>query len=417
MSTCDSRQCGQGGVKHHRQEGEDDSRLREQLRHIRHKLLVMSGKGGVGKSSVAVYLALGLAQKGYQVGLLDVDLHGPDVPRMLGISGRFRMDAAGHLVPHRYNDHLQVVSIECLLHDRDEAVIWRGPLKHSYIRQSMSQVNWGELDFLVIDSPPGTGDEPLSVTQTITGVQAVIVTTPQEISLADVRKAINFCRKVEMPILGLVENMSGLICPHCGGEIRLFKQGGGRKTAALMKVPLLGSLPFDLRVVESGDAGEPLSPAADNSRFIQALGGLVDEVEERLRHSHKLVEKSKQILSSEEIVSDPNTFKVAIPLAEGRLCNHFGHCEQFAVIQVKEGLINGKELHTPPPHEPGVLPRWLGDLGVNLILAGGMGQRALSLFAERGIKVITGSPNQEPEALVQGYLSGALINGPNVCDH
>jgi ATP-binding protein involved in chromosome partitioning len=418
MSTCQRHQGGQTSHTPHHREVEDDIRLEEQLRHIRHKLLVMSGKGGVGKTSVAIYLALALAKRGYQVGLLDVDLHGPDVPRMLGISGKFEMDAEGHLVPHRYHDHLKVVSIECLLHDRDEAVIWRGPLKHSYIRQSMSQVHWGELDFLVIDSPPGTGDEPLSVAQTIAGVQAVIVTTPQEISLADVRKAINFCRKVEMPILGLVENMSGLICPHCGGEIRLFSQGGGQKTAALTKVPLLGSLPFDLRVVESGDAGRPLLTTADNSLFIQALMGLVDEVEQRLSHSQgSLAEKSAQIPSSEATMSDPSTFKIAIPLAEGRLCNHFGHCKQFAVIRVKEGLIDGKEFHTPPPHEPGVLPRWLGGLGVNLIIAGGMGQRALNLFTENGIKVITGSPSHEPETLVQVYLAGTLVSGPNVCDH
>jgi ATP-binding protein involved in chromosome partitioning len=418
MSTCQSRPGGQGGVEPHQQAGEDDSRLEEQLRHIRHKLLVMSGKGGVGKTSVAVYLALSLARRGYQVGLLDVDLHGPDVPRMLGISGRCEMDAEGHLIPHRYSDHLQVVSIEGLLHDRDEAVIWRGPLKHSYIQQSMSQVDWGDLDFLVVDSPPGTGDEPLSVAQTITGVQAVIVTTPQEISLADVRKAINFCRKVGMPILGLVENMSGLICPHCGGEIPLFSRGGGQKTAALTKVPLLASLPFELRVVESGDLGMPLPSAPDQSPFIRAFMGLVDEVEQRLSQPQgSPAEQSVQILSTEEIVSDPNTFKVAIPLAEGRLCNHFGHCEQFAVIRVKEGLIDGKELLTPPPHEPGVLPRWLGDLGVSLIFAGGMGHRALSLFAEQGIRVITGSPSQEPETLVQGYLAGTLVSGTNVCDH
>jgi ATP-binding protein involved in chromosome partitioning len=418
MSTCQRRQGAPSAAKHLHPEREDDSRLQEQLRHIRHKLLVMSGKGGVGKTSVAVYLALGLAQKGYRVGLLDVDLHGPDVPRMLGISGRFEMDAEGHLIPHRYQDHLQVISIECLLHDRDEAVIWRGPLKHNYIRQSMSQVNWGELDFLIIDSPPGTGDEPLSVAQTISGVQAVIVTTPQEISLADVRKAINFCRKVEMPILGLVENMSGLVCPHCGGKIRLFSQGGGQKTAALTKVPLLASLPFDLRVVESADAGRPLLTWPDKSPFIQALSGLVDEVEQRLNLPQEhIAAGSAKIQSPEEIMSDPNNFKAAIPLAEGRLCNHFGHCEQFAVIRVKEGSIDGKELHTPPPHEPGVLPRWLGDLGVNLIFAGGMGQRALSLFAEQGIKVITGSPSHEPETLVHCYLSGTLVSGPNVCDH
>jgi ATP-binding protein involved in chromosome partitioning len=284
MDTNRSHQCAQGGVEQQHQAEEDKSRLEDQLRHIRHKLLVMSGKGGVGKTSVAVYLALGLAQRGYRVGLLDVDIHGPDVPRMLGISGQFEMDAEGFMVPLRYSNRLQVVSIECLLHDRDAAVIWRGPLKHKYIHQSMSQVNWGELDFLVIDSPPGTGDEPMSVAQTITGVQALVITTPQEISLADVRKAINFCRKVGMPILGLVENMSGLICPHCGKEIQLFSEGGGQKTADLMKVPLLASLPFDLRVVASGDAGKPLLGVTDNSPFVQAVMGLVDQVEQRLRH-------------------------------------------------------------------------------------------------------------------------------------
>jgi ATP-binding protein involved in chromosome partitioning len=287
MGTCESRQCAQGGDEHQRQAEEDKARLEDQLQHIRHKLLVMSGKGGVGKTSVAIYLALGLAQRGYQVGLLDVDIHGPDVPRMLGMSGQFEMDAEGFMVPQRYSDHLQVVSIEGLLHDRDAAVIWRGPLKHKYIHQSMSQVNWGELDFLVIDSPPGTGDEPMSVAQTISGVQAIVITTPQEISLADVRKAINFCRKVGMPILGLVENMSGLICPHCGKEIQLFSRGGGQRTADLMKIPLLASQPFDLRVVAGGDAGKPLLGVADDSPFIRAVMGLVDQVEGRLRHNEE----------------------------------------------------------------------------------------------------------------------------------
>jgi ATP-binding protein involved in chromosome partitioning len=284
MGTCNSSPSAHGGNGPQHQSEEDKSRLEDQLRHIRHKLLVMSGKGGVGKTSVAIYLALELARRGGRVGLLDVDLHGPDVLRMLGmISGKFEMDAAGHMIPQPYSDHIQVVSIEGLLHDRDAAVIWRGPLKHKYIHQSMSQVNWGEMDFLVVDSPPGTGDEPMSVAQTVTGIKAVIVTTPQEISLADVRKAINFCRKVGMPILGLVENMSGLICPHCGQEIQIFSQGGGQKTADLMKVPLLASLPFDLRVVAGGDAGKPLPGVAADSPFIKAVMGLVDRVELRLQ--------------------------------------------------------------------------------------------------------------------------------------
>jgi predicted Fe-Mo cluster-binding NifX family protein len=181
----------------------------------------------------------------------------------------------------------------------------------------------------------------------------------------------------------------------------------------------LASLPFDLRVVEAADRGQPLLEAPDHSPFIQALGQLLDEVERHLKQPKKenIAETSAKILTSEAAVPDHNTFKVAIPLAEGRLCNHFGHCEQFAVIRVKEGRVEEKELQTPPPHEPGVLPRWLADLGVNLIIAGGMGQRALGLFAEKGIKVITGSPSREPEGLVQEYLAGVLVSGQNVCDH
>lgn len=421
-----SHQCGHGGQgAHHGPEG-SDLRLKEQLKHIKHRLLVMSGKGGVGKTSIAVYLALGLAQRGYRVGILDVDLHGPDVPRMLGISGMFEYDQENLLVPHKYNDRLKVMSIECLLRDRDEAVIWRGPLKHSFINQAISQVNWGDLDILVIDSPPGTGDEPLSVAQTIPEAQAVIITTPQEVSLADVRKAINFCRKVDMPIMGLVENMSGLICPRCGEEIPLFSKGGGQKTAAQMDVPLLASLPFDLSVVQSSDRGHP-QVESDSKPFLDALERLLDEVEQRLQKQDKKEEKLAQDpvgipipgekTEGEMVKPELTSFTAAVPLAGGVLCNHFGHCEQFAVLQVQEGQIGDPELHTPPPHEPGVLPRWLGDLGVNLIIAGGMGQRALTLFNEQGIRVITGAPNQEPVDLVQSYLSGGLITGPNVCDH
>lgn len=420
MGDCHSQQCGHGGHGAHPGPEADELRLTEQLKHIKHRLLVMSGKGGVGKTSIAVHLALGLAQRGHRVGILDVDLHGPDVPRMLGLRGMFDFDPEHHVVPQRYNDRLKVVSIEGLLHDRDDAVIWRGPLKHSFIRQAISQVNWGDLDFLVIDSPPGTGDEPLSVAQTIPGAQAVIVTTPQEVSLADVRKAINFCRKVDLPILGLVENMSGLICPRCGEEIPLFSKGGGQKTAASMDVPLLASFPFDLNVVQSSDQGHP--QLSDHSPFLTVLGRLLDEVEQRVQEREKNLPPTPEgILIPEEktemVKPDITTFKAAVPLAGGVLCNHFGHCEQFAVLQVQEGQIGATELHTPPPHEPGVLPRWLGGLGVNLIIAGGMGQRALSLFTEQGIRVITGAPNQEPVALVQNYLAGSLTTGPNVCDH
>ncbi len=272
MESCGNSQCGT-----EKQEAEE-AVLKEQLDKIRYKLLVMSGKGGVGKSSVAAYLSLALAKLGKQVGLLDVDLHGPSIPRMLGLQGVFGIGMDNRMIPHSYNERLRVISIECLLEDRDAAVIWRGPVKHGVIRQFISDVRWGELDFLIIDSPPGTGDEPLSVAQTISDASAVVVTTPQEIALADVRKSINFCRQVHMPILGIVENMNGFVCPHCNVETPFLGKGGGARTAEQMNVRLLGSLPFDPRVVQAADAGQSLIDSPNGSPFVDALGRITAEV-------------------------------------------------------------------------------------------------------------------------------------------
>lgn len=409
MGSCQSGSCSHGP------ESEDDIRLRDQLKKIQNKLLVMSGKGGVGKSSVATYLAYGLARLGLRVGLLDVDLHGPSIPRMLGVSGIFHISEDKRMVPHAVNDRLQVVSIECLLEDRDSAVIWRGPVKHGVIRQFIADVDWGELDYLIIDSPPGTGDEPISIAQTIPDAHAVIVTTPQEISLADVRKSINFCRHVRMPILGLVENMSGFVCPHCNQETPILGKGGGARTAEAMNVHLLGSLPFEPRVVQAGDTGRTLFENPNESPFMKALEGLITQVMERCA----TLPPSKAAQEQQRVTSPHghHTFKVAVPLADGHLTNHFGHCEQFAVVNVQNGNITGKEIVTPPPHEPGLLPRWLGEMGVNLILTGGMGQRALELCSERNIHVVTGAPNLEPEELIRKYLAGELTTDANDCDH
>lgn len=234
---------------------EQDKMIEASLAKIDRKILIMSGKGGVGKSTVAAYLALLLSQKEYKVGLLDVDLHGPSIPLLFDIQGGLQMSEAGVVRPYRFSDYLGIVSIGMLMGDKDTAVIWRGPLKISAIRQFISDIEWGDLDFLIIDSPPGTGDEPLTVAQTIPDAEAVIVTTPQEISLADVRKSITFCRQVNMTILGIVENMSGLMCPHCGKEISLFGKGGGTRMASAMGVPVLGEIPIDPEVVKMGDNG------------------------------------------------------------------------------------------------------------------------------------------------------------------
>ena len=232
-----------------------DADIKGALGRIKHKFIIMSGKGGVGKTSTAVNLSLTLASMGCQVGIMDVDLHGPDVPRMLGLSGMLDLGTNRKLNPMRCSKNLGVVSIESLTPTKDEAIIWRGPVKYSAIQQFIGDVEWGDLDFLLIDAPPGTGDEPLTIAQTIPDAKAIIVTTPQEVSLADVRKSISFCKTVKMEIYGLIENMSGFACPHCDSFIDLFGSGGGEKTALAAGIPFLGKIPFDQKMVECGDAG------------------------------------------------------------------------------------------------------------------------------------------------------------------
>jgi len=262
------------------QQAARDAAVGQALGRIKNKILVMSGKGGVGKTSTSVNLSVALAQKGYQVGLMDVDLHGPDVPRMLGLDQMPDLSDNGKLGPVKYSENLSVISIESLTPGKDDAIIWRGPVKYSAIQQFIGDVDWGDLDFLVIDAPPGTGDEPLTVAQTITDAKAVIVTTPQEISLADVRKSINFCKTVNMDIFGIVENMSGFSCPHCGEVIDPFGTGGGEKTAADAGLNFLGRVPFDPSVVACGDSGVAVQAKHTDSPVAKAFTAVAGKLSE-----------------------------------------------------------------------------------------------------------------------------------------
>jgi len=248
----------------------EEIELQTRMERIGRKILVLSGKGGVGKSTVAANLAISLAQAGKKVGLLDVDLHGPSIPKLLGLDGqRLGPDATGGLSPIHVSENLSVVSVGLLLDSAKDAVIWRGPMKYNVIRQFLKDVEWGRLDYLVIDSPPGTGDEPLAVAQLVgKGTWAVVVTTPQDVAIADVRRSVSFCKALNLRVAGIIENMSGLVCPHCGKEVDLFKVGGGERLAGEMGVPFLGRIPLDPQIVDSGDAGKPFvqcyagSPAA-----------------------------------------------------------------------------------------------------------------------------------------------------------
>jgi len=286
-SSCpSSKNAGCGSTQEAQQAAlaQQNNAITRSLGKIKNKILVMSGKGGVGKSTVSVNLALSLANRGHKVGLMDVDIHGPDVVRMLNLKGGLKPPASPNdlVAPLQYDDNLKVVSLEYMLKDRDEAIIWRGPLKIQAIRQFVSDMDWGELDYLVIDAPPGTGDEPLSVAQTITGVKAVVVTTPQEVALADVRKSINFCKTVSMEIVGVVENMSGFVCPNCNETVDIFKSGGGEAVAREFDLPFLGRVPMDPKVVIAGDDGAPYLSTNVDSPAAVAFGGVVAAVENRL---------------------------------------------------------------------------------------------------------------------------------------
>ncbi len=278
MSSCSGGSCSPGQGQADLKIQLQDRQISSTLGRIRFKLFVMSGKGGVGKSSVSVNIAAALAAKGYKVGLIDVDIHGPSVPRLLGLKGQLETDKGSQVKPKRYNDNLHVVSMESLLLDPDQAVLWRGPMKTSAIRQFISDVHWGELDFLVVDSPPGTGDEPMTVLKLIPEALAVVVTTPQEVSLADVRKAINFLQYAQANILGVVENMSGLACPHCGKDIDLFKKGGGKDLADQYGLDFLGAIPLDPATVVAGDIGIPVVLMEGDSPAKRALLQLGDRV-------------------------------------------------------------------------------------------------------------------------------------------
>lgn len=255
---------------------EQDKKINAFLQNVKHKLMVMSGKGGVGKSTVAANLAIALSERGYKVGLLDVDLHGPSIAGILGLTG-IPLNADGNrLLPYQYSENLQVMTVQGLLAEPDDALIWRGALKIGVIRQFLADTQWSALDYLIIDCPPGTGDEPLTIVQTIKEAKAIVVTTPQEVSLSDVRKSINFCKQVQLEILGLIENMSGFVCPECGTVHNIFKSGGGEKLAAERHINFLGKLPIDPQVVESEDIGDPTAAMSKVTK--EALNLVVENI-------------------------------------------------------------------------------------------------------------------------------------------
>lgn len=262
-----------------------EKNLQENLDKIKHKLIVISGKGGVGKSTVSVNVAHGLAMQGKKVGILDVDIHGPSIAKMLGIENKKLTppEKGDRPMPIKVKDNFWAMTIATLLDNPDEPIIWRGPLKIGAIKQFLQDIQWPELDYLIIDSPPGTGDEPLSVVQTLTNVDgSLIVSTPQDVALLDARKTIKFSQKMNVRILGLIENMSTFVCPHCNQEIDIFKGLGVRKAAQDFNVEILGKIPLDPNVVKSGDSGSSLLAEWGESASAGEFQKIVTKIIEKL---------------------------------------------------------------------------------------------------------------------------------------
>jgi len=265
-----------------------EQKIVKNLGRIKHKIFVLSGKGGVGKSTVSANIAITLVKKGYSVGIMDCDIHGPSIPKILGIEDKRPMATQTGIEPVLVSPKLKVMSMGFLLQDKDSPVIWRGPLKMAAIKQFIGDFNWGDLDYLIIDLPPGTGDEPLSIAQLIPNSDgAVVVTTPQDVALVSVRKSINFVKQMNAPVIGIVENMSGFTCPYCKKTIDIFKKDGGIKTSKDFNVPFLGKIPLDPKIVESGDSGKSFMIKDSKSDTVKAFEAITESIVKNIEKNKK----------------------------------------------------------------------------------------------------------------------------------
>ncbi|HNU68510.1 MAG TPA: P-loop NTPase [Myxococcota bacterium] len=380
---------------------------------IKHKVLVMSGKGGVGKTTVAVNLAYTFAARGFNVGIVDTDIHGPNVALMTGVEGLPAEGGDGVIEPHQAADRVKVLSISGFLPGPDSPVVWRGPMKSGVIAQFLAEGNWEGIDLIVVDCPPGTGDEPLSVAQLIPDADGVVVVTqPQDVSLLDSRKCINFVRMLKLPVLGIVENMSGLVCPHCGERIDLFSVGGGRKAAQDMDVPFLGAIPITTKMVGAGDSGRPLVDSEPSDPAAVAL----DEIASR-------VEQEWTRVAAERKRARIRTVVVAAASMDGikaAVSSQFVSAPAFVAVDVDEDEIDDVRTIRNPfadGHQSGQIPRWIHDeLGAHVIIAGEIGSHAFDAFNSYGMQIVKGVSGTVAD-VVKSWMESRMPEGcaPSSC--
>lgn len=363
-----------------------DLRLKPQKdSHIGKVIGVVSGKGGVGKSLVTSMLAVAMERKGYRVGILDADVTGPSIPKAFGILGKAVGSDKG-ILPIPSEKGINIMSINLLLQHDTDPVVWRGPIIAGTVKQFWTDVVWGELDYLFIDMPPGTGDVPLTVFQSIPVDGIVIVTSPQDLVSMIVSKAVKMAEMMKVPVLGLVENMAWFQCPDCGSKHYLFGKTHVAQIADMHGLKLLASVPVD----------PAISLACDEGKVESVRGVWLD------------------LLASQLEGKDEGAMKIAVAANGNQVSGHFGHCELFQLFETVEGKIVGKETLPNPGLKPGFLPNYLHEKGIDLIIAGGMGGGAVELFNEKDIEVVVGAVGDVRD-VVERYLQGALPSTGSVC--
>jgi ATP-binding protein involved in chromosome partitioning len=392
-----------------------EQRVREGMAGIPHKILVMSGKGGVGKTTISVNLAFALAAQGLKVGILDADLHGPNVAFMAGVEGARTQVVGDRIQPVEAARGVRVLSIAFFLPNADDPVAWRGPRKSGAIRQLLADGDWSGCDVLVVDCPPGTGDEPMTVAQLIPAADgAIIVTSPQGVSLLDSRKCIGFAAELDLKVLGIVENMSGFVCPSCGERVDLFKKGGGRKTSEQQRVPFLGAVPLSAAMVAAGDDGKPLVMSAPEDLASVELIAIATKLKEGWDSTpEKAMQSTKEKKSIKIAVATEGKGGLDAPVSA-----HFGRCPFYTVVEVVgDEIIEATAVENPhyDSHTPGAVPQFIVSLRTDAMLAGGMGPRAVQILESAGVCVVTGATGTA-EAAVRAYIAGKL-SGIVPCSH
>lgn len=361
-----------------------------ELNSIKKVIGIVSGKGGVGKSLVTSMLAVKMSRKGYNVGILDADITGPSIPKVFGINGKAQGSELG-MYPQKSKNGIGVMSVNLILDKDDTPVIWRGPVIAGVVKQFWTDVIWGDVDFLFLDMPPGTGDVPLTVFQSIPLDGIVIVTSPQDLVSMIVKKAYNMAKAMNIPILGIVENMSYLKCPDCGKEIKLFGDSKIDAVAQSLGLKVLGKLPIDPTVAELCDKGEV--EKVDNDYLSEA----VSYIENNLGTS-----------------KESKTMKMAIPTEGTNVSSHFGKCENFTIVEIEDSTIKTKECISTVGHQHGLLPAFLVSHGVNAVIAGGMGEGARENLVKNNIEIISGASGDIDQA-INAYLDGSLKSVDTGC--